>query len=454
MTAMDAAPPGPPPAPTALPSAPFAPDRRHVWAWSLWDAGSAAFNAVMTTFVFTVYLTGEPFGGEDHASQVLGYGIGAAGVVVALLAPVVGQRSDGAGRRKLWLGVNTMLTAALTALCFFVYPQYPFLYLGVVLLALANIFDEFAVVNYNAMLPGIAGREHIGRVSGQGWAMGYFGGIVALAIVLFGFITPGLLGLPEEDALNVRAVALFSGLWIVLFSIPVLLVVPEIRATRRGPRPSVLRSYRQLWQTLRELRRDAPQTLWFLLSSAVFRDGLNAVFTFGGVIAAGTFGFSLTDVIVFAIVGNVAAGIGALVGGRLDDRVGPKRVIVASLVCIVAAGTPLLFLDGTAAFWVCGLLLCLFVGPAQSASRTFLGRLTQEGREGALYGLYATTGRAVSFLAPTLFAVFVSVLGAQRWGILGILLVILAGLLLLLRVRDPQAAGTSPGTRPGSLTGA
>jgi UMF1 family MFS transporter len=216
----------------------------------------------------------------------------------------------------------------------------------------------------------------------------------------------------------------------------------------------VLRSYRQLWQTLRELRRDAPQTLWFLLSSAVFRDGLNAVFTFGGVIAAGTFGFSLTDVIVFAIVGNVSAGIGALVGGRLDDRVGPKRVIVASLVCIVAAGTPLLVLDGTAAFWVCGLLLCLFVGPAQSASRTFLGRLTQEGREGALYGLYATTGRAVSFLAPTLFAVFVSVLGAQRWGILGILLVILAGLLLLMRVRDPQAAGTAPGTRPGSLTGA
>ena len=114
-------------------------------------------------------------------------------------------------------------------------PDQPYLYLGVGLLALANVFDEFAVVNYNAMLPGIAGREHIGRVSGQGWAMGYFGGIVALTIVLFGFITPGLLGIPEEDALNVRAVALFSGLWIALFSIPVLLVVPEIRPTRRGP---------------------------------------------------------------------------------------------------------------------------------------------------------------------------------------------------------------------------
>ncbi|MUN62069.1 MFS transporter [Kocuria sediminis] len=434
---MDTAPPG---SPSAPPAAPFTPRRSHVWAWSLWDAGSAAFNAVMTTFVFTVYLTGDPFGGEDHASQVLGYGIGAAGVVVALLAPVVGQRSDGAGRRKLWLGVNTMLTALLTALCFLVYPEYPFLYLGVALLALANVFDEFAVVNYNAMLPGIAGREHIGRVSGQGWALGYFGGIVALSIVLFGFVSPGFLGIPEEDALNVRAVALFSGLWIALFSIPVLLAVPEIRPTRRGPRPSVARSYRQLWATLRELYRDAPQTLWFLLSSAVFRDGLNAVFTFGGVIAAGTFGFTLTEVIVFAIVGNVAAGVGALVGGQLDDRVGPKRVIVASLVCVLLAGTPLLFLDGTAAFWVCGLLLCLFVGPAQSASRTFLGRLTRTGHEGALYGLYATTGRAVSFLAPTLFAVFVSVLGAQRWGILGILLVIGAGLLLLLGARDPERA--------------
>ncbi|HST71442.1 MULTISPECIES: MFS transporter [Kocuria] len=432
---MDAAPPAPS---SARPAAPFVPDRRHVWAWSLWDVGSAAFNAVMTTFVFTVYLTGEPFGGEDHASEVLGYGMGAAGVLVALLAPVVGQRSDGAGRRKLWLGVNTMLTALLTALCFFVYPQYPFLWLGVGLLALANVFDEFAVVNYNAMLPGLAGREHIGRVSGQGWAMGYFGGIVALTIVLFGFITPGLLGLPEEDALNVRAVALFSGLWIALFSVPVLLTVPEARPVRTGPRPSVLRSYRQLGATLRELWRDSPQTLRFLLASAVFRDGLNAVFTFGGVLAAGTFGFSLTDVIVFAIVGNVAAGAGALVGGRLDDRVGPRRVIVVSLVGVIAAGTPLLVLDGTAAFWVCGLLLCLFVGPAQSASRTFLGRLTSAGHEGALYGLYATTGRAVSFLAPTLFAVFVSVLGAQRWGILGILLVVAAGTVLLLGVRPPE----------------
>jgi UMF1 family MFS transporter len=174
----------------------------------------------------------------------------------------------------------------------------------------------------------------------------------------------------------------------------------------------------------------------------VFRDGLNAVFTFGGVIAAGTFGFTLSEVIVFAIVGNVAAGAGALVGGRLDDRVGPKRVIVASLVGILLAGTPLLFLEGTAAFWVCGLLLCLFVGPAQSASRTFLGRLTRTGEEGALFGLYATTGRAVSFLAPTLFAVFVSVLGAQRWGILGILLVVGAGLLLLLRARDPKTAAS------------
>ncbi|MFW6188076.1 MAG: MFS transporter, partial [Actinomycetota bacterium] len=187
----------------------------------------------------------------------------------------------------------------------------------------------------------------------------------------------------------------------------------------------------------------APQTLWFLLSSAVFRDGLTAVFTFGGVIAAGTFGFTLTEVIVFAIVGNVAAGVGSLVGGRLDDRLGPKPVIVASLVGVLLAGTPLLFLDGTAAFWVCGLALCLFVGPAQSASRTFLGRLTSSGQEGALYGLYATTGRAVSFLAPTLFAVFVSVLGAQRWGILGILLVVGAGLLLLLRARDPQGTGRS-----------
>jgi UMF1 family MFS transporter len=176
------------------------------------------------------------------------------------------------------------------------------------------------------------------------------------------------------------------------------------------------------------------------LASAVFRDGLAGVFTFGGVLAASVFGFSPGEVILFAIAANVVAGIATMAVGVLDDRLGAKPVIVTALVGLLASGMLVFLLHdgGQIVFWTAGLALCLFVGPAQSASRTFLARLIPIGREGEVFGLYATTGRAVSFLAPTSFAVFVSIFGATHWGILGIMLVLLLGLLLLIPVTARQ----------------
>ena len=426
--------------------------KRQVAAWAAWDWGSAAFNAVMTTFVFTVYLTSESFGGEAHASSVLGYGVALAGVAVALLAPVVGQRSDAGGRRKLWLGINTGMVCLVTALCFFVFPRPEFLLLGVGLIALGNVFSEFAGVNYNAMLSQISTPATVGRVSGFGWGMGYVGGIAALAAVLVGFINPdvGWFGVTSEDGLNIRAVAVFAAVWLAVFALPVLFMVPEVPRQQRAAGIGFFASYGLLFRRIKAIFKTSPHTVWFLLASAVFRDGLAAVFTFGGVIAGGTFGWELPEVIMFAIFGNVVAAVGAIAGGVLDDRVGPKNVIVFSLVGLLVSGGLIavfgpdeqsmlgLQWSGDTTFWIFGLLLCLFVGPAQSASRAFLARLAPEGQEAELFGLYATTGRAVSFLAPALFAAFISIFGAQRYGILGILLVLLLGLLALLPVRSPD----------------
>ncbi len=427
-------------------------NKGRILAWASWDWGSAAFNAVMTTFVFTVYLTStEAFGGEDYVSQVLGTALAIAGAMVALMAPITGQRSDTGGRRKLWLGVNSALVVLLTGLCFFVYPQAEFLFLAVILLALANVFMEFAGVNYNAMLVQISTPATIGKISGFGWSMGYFGGIIALATVLFGFVTPGFFGVPTEEALNIRVVALFSAAWFGVFALPVLFPDPEIKSAR-AEKISFIASYRLLFRRIRAIFKTTPHTIYFLLASAIFRDGLAAVFTFGGVIAAGTFGFALQDVIIFAIAGNVVAALGSLAGGVLDDKVGPKRVIVTSLIGLLIAGMAIFILGagsyglfgftwtGVVTFWVFGLLLCLFVGPAQASSRAYLARLAPDGEAGELFGLYATTGRAVSFLAPALFALFIRAFGSQRYGILGIMVVLLAGLLVLLPVKPPARA--------------
>ena len=435
--------------------------KARILAWAAWDWGSAAFNAVMTTFVFTVYLTSQAFGGEDRASAVLGGALAIAGAAVALLAPVTGQRSDTGGRRKLWLGVNTAAVAVLTALCFFVFPRPEFLLLGVSLIALANVFFEFAGVNYNAMLAQISTPRNIGKVSGFGWGMGYLGGIVALLIVLQLFVQPRFewFGAATQDSLNIRLVAVFSALWFFIFALPVMFAVPELPKPKRTAALGFLASYGLLARRIRAIYRTSPHTIFFLLASAIFRDGLAAVFTFGGIIAAGTFGFALPQVIFFAIFGNIVAAVGAIIGGFLDDRAGPKTVIIGSLAGLLIAGTVILVLgndshtffgvpwSGSTTFWVFGLFLCLFVGPAQSSSRAYLARLAPQGESGELFGLYATTGRAVSFLAPALFTLCITIATplvaegqAQRWGILGIMVVLLAGLLVLLPVKAPSEA--------------
>jgi UMF1 family MFS transporter len=204
--------------------------RSRIFSWALWDWGSASFNAVITTFVFTVYLTSTPaFGGTDYVSAQLGWWIGGAGLVIALFAPVTGQRSDGSGRRKLWLGVNTYIVVLFSALLFFVEPRAELLWLGLFLIAAGTVFFEFAGVNYNAMLHQVASTKTIGKISGFGWSMGYFGGIVLLLILYFGFIHPevGLFGVTSENGLSVRVSMVLAAAWFGLFALPLLFKVPE-----------------------------------------------------------------------------------------------------------------------------------------------------------------------------------------------------------------------------------
>ena len=416
----------------------------RILAWSLWDWGSAAFNAVVTTFVFTVYITGSSFGDENVISAQLGWALAIAGFLIAVLAPITGQRSDTSGRRKFWLGVNTFIVVALTASMFFVEASPSFLLLGLFLVAAGNVFFEFAAVNYNAMLAQVSTPRSIGKVSGFGWGMGYIGGIALLLIVYFGLINPevGMFGVTSENGLAVRVSMLISAIWFGLFALPVLFAVPEYRAPNavRRERVGFFQSYVVLAHDIARLWKTSRQTVYFLIASAVFRDGLAGVFTFGGVLAASVFGFSAGEVIIFAIAANVVAGIATIGVGAFDDRLGAKPVIVTALIGLVVCGLIVFLLHdgGQMVFWTAGLALTLFVGPAQSASRTFLARLIPAGREGEVFGLYATTGRAVSFLAPTAFALSVTIFGATYWGILGIILVLLVGLLLLLPVKAKQ----------------
>ena len=173
--------------------------------------------------------------------------------------------------------------------------------------------------------------------------------------------------------------------------------------------------------------------------------GWPGVFTFGGVLGVNAYGISPADVLIFGVAASVVAAVGAVIGGLVDDRIGSKPVIVASLASIIALCLTMMALSGPRAFWLCGLLLCLFIGPAQSSARTLLLRMSRDGKEGVAFGLYTMTGRAVSFLAPWLFSVFVDVFGAVRAGMGGLCLVMGVGLLGLLMVRTPRRSLTPTG---------
>ncbi|MGW5923100.1 MFS transporter [Nocardia fluminea] len=425
--------------------------RGQVLAWGLWDWGSSAFQAVTLTFVFSVYLTdkvGADLPGSTPASAWLGWALAGAGLIVALTAPVCGQYFDAVGSRKRALATLTALTVGAMSLMFFVRDDYHDLWLGLALLAFASATFELAGVPYNAMMRQVSTPATVGRVSGFGWAMGYFGGIVLLLICYAGFLagdgdTRGLLAMPTDQGLNVRLVIVLAAVWFTVFALPVLFAVPEMPRTGADPgaaKVGFLGSYRVLVRDVRELWSQDRHTVYFLLASAVFRDGLAGVFTFGGVLAVTVYGFADADVLLFGIAANVVAGLAAVVAGRFDDRIGPKRVIVSSLVGMLVCGVALLMVSGSTMFWIFGLALTVFVGPAQASARSFLARLAPPGREGQLFGLYTTTGRAVSFLAPALFGIFVAVFHSDRAGIAGLLVVLAVGLLVLLPVRAPSRA--------------
>ena len=421
-------------------------DRLTVAAWALWDWGSAAFNAVLVTFIFSVYLTdsvGQQIDSQFTPAQWLSWSMTVAGLVIFAVTPVMGQRSDRLGTRRRALGFWSLLTFLVMASLFFIRNDAPaYFWLGLIGLAVGSVTIQFAEVNYFAQLNQVATEDKVGRVSGLGWSAGYFGGIVLLLICYFGFVSGqgGGLGLSTEGGWNVRLVALLSAAWFGLSAIPVLLRVPEIAPSGEST-GGVAESYRELWRTVHTLWREDRNAFAFLFASAIFRDGLSAVFSFGAVLGVSVYGLSPGDVLIFGVAANVAAALGAVAGGLIDDHVGPKAIILTCLAILTLMAGIMFVAQGPTAFWICGLILCLCVGPAQASARGFLARVAPPGREGEMFGLYATTGRAVAWLTPFLFGVFVSLLGqGDRGGVLAIGLVLLVGALVLIPVKDPAKA--------------
>jgi UMF1 family MFS transporter len=413
---------------------------RRALAWAFYDWANSAFPTVVSTFVIAAYFA-QAVAPDPATGQALwGWMQSAVGLVVALASPLLGAIADRAGRRRALLVAFTLATAVATAAIWFVAPDPAFVVPALVLVGVASIGFELGTVFYNAMLPQVATPATLGRVSGLAWGLGYMGGLACLGLALVVLVQPdpALFGLDRGQAEHVRAVALLVAVWIVVFSCPVFLFLPD--PPLEGPRPRLREALRQgieeIAGVLKRLPRNPP-LLRFLVARLFYTDGLNMLFAFGAIFAAGAFGMTIEEILLFGIALNVTAGAGAAGFAMIEDRVGSKRVIVLALAALVVLGAALLMAEGKAAFWVLALALGLFIGPAQAASRTLMARMAPPAEIGAFFGLFALSGRITGFIGPAVLAAVTAATASQRAGMAVVLVFLGVGLAVLLSVREP-----------------
>lgn len=417
---------------------PAAGQAASILGWCLYDWANSAFNTVIGTFVFSVYFARGIYGDETSGSALWALAIGLSGIVVAVLSPVLGAVADRTGRRKPWLAVFVTVTAVATALLWFAAPERAYIAYALTLVVIASIAFELANVFYNAMLPVVAPTGFAGRVSGWGWGLGYMGGLACLVIALLALVQPAepWFGIGKENAANIRATSVLAAIWFVAFAVPLFALTRDTAATGIGLRRAVGEGLAQLRQTLVDVRRHR-QIVRFLIASALYRDGLATLFAVGGLYAAGTFGMSFEQILVFAIGLNVTAGMGAALFSFIDDAIGSRFTVLIGLTGLIVLGIPVLLIADARWFIALALGLGLFVGPVQAASRTLMVRLAPPAMTAEMFGLYALTGKSIAFLGPIAFAILTELFDSQRAGMASVIAFLAVGGAILLTVRAP-----------------
>jgi len=415
--------------------------KKSALSWCFYDWANTAFGTVIITFIFGVYFARELVGDETQGSALWSYAIAASGVMIAILAPLLGAMADNAGSRKKWVFVFSAVCICATSMLWFSESGdgTKNILLVLIMVAIANLGLELAQVFYNAMLPHVAPAHMKGRLSGWAWGLGYIGGLVSLVICLFGFVGLGeikpIFDLPRDSNEHIRIVAPFIALWFLVFMMPMFLFTKDV-GQKKEALPSAFRDgVKQLVESFHHIR-EYKSLFTFLIASALYRDGLITLFALGGVYAAGQFGMNFTEILIFAIGLNITAGLGAFGFAYMDDAIGSKKTIIYSLIGLIVVGCIILLISNKFVFIGLAMVLGIFMGPVQAASRTMVSRLSPKHILTQAYGFYAFTGKSISFLGPLCFGLATTAFGTQQAGMATIILFWAAGLFLLQSVKE------------------
>lgn len=432
--------------------------KKKIWGWMMFDWASQPFHTLLITFIFAPYFASTVIG-DGIAGQIYwGYMLSAASIVIILLAPVLGAVADSSGPRKPWIAAFSVLYFVGAFCLWWAVPEMNSVTMILLAFGTGMIGMEFATIFTNAMMPDLGPREEIGRISGSGWAFGYWGGVLALALMLLflaenaaGVTLLGgapLFGLDPDMREGTRSVGPLTAVWFAVFMIPFFLWVPDV--TKRKRQKGVVRKgLIELSATLKGLPSRVSFSA-YLGASMFYRDALAGMFAFGGIYAGGVLGWSITQIGVFGIVAAISGAVFAWLGGFADKKYGPKPVIVVCILILIvvcsvivttsremALGFPLE--AGSNApdiiFFICGAFIGAAGGAIQAASRTMLIHQSNPARMTEAFGLYALSGKATAFLAPFFIALTTDITNSQRMGVTPLIGLFVVGLILLIWVK-------------------
>jgi MFS transporter, UMF1 family len=447
---------------------------RGLIGWALFDWATQPFYLLVVTFLFAPYFVNGFMDDPAHGQTLWAYATGTAQLIAAGLAPVLGAITDAGLPRKPWIaGFSVLLIVGLCGLWFAIPGDLSLVPLVLISFGLAIIGAELATVFNNAMMPGLVSGKRLGTLSGVGWATGYVGGLISLALIAGLIVTDPNTGktlfglepiLPLDTATRQgdRLVGPFSAAWYLIFVLPLFLFTPDTAGGTLGA-GAVREGLRRLVRSVKDLIREHGTVSLFLLARMLYADGLGAVFAFGGIYAASVFGWGAVELGLFGIVLTVAGTFGALLGGVLDDWAGSKTVVVASLILFIAGSIGVLSIDpdeilffvpvtpkpddggllastGEQAYIAFAVLIGLAAGPVQSSSRTLLARLCPPEKTTEFFGFFSFSGKITAFAAPLAIGLVTAMTDSQRIGISASLIFLIGGLVLLLFVRPPARA--------------
>ena len=383
------------------------PSRREIFSWAMFDFANSSYTTVIVTVAFSVYFT-RLVAPPDKGDLLWGAAIAVGNLIVLLLSPIVGAVADDSGRKKVFLFFTYAMCVAGTAMLYFATP-------GRVGLALAMFVLSFVGFSFGenlagAFLPEISTPDNIGKISGLGWGIGYFGGLGSLVLV-----RPLLAGGNVEANLpSLRLAWLATAVFFLVAALPTFLFLKERAPLGTGRALQYVRDgFARIAETARSVRH-FQEIVRFLAVYLLFYAGLTSVVAFAAIYAEKTLGFTNDELTLLFIFLQLSAAGGAFLFGWVQDRIGGVRTIQIALVLwiLVCAGAYLSETKGF--FWGVGLFAGLGIGSLQSASRALVGLFTPPEKSAEFFGFWGLAGKAGYMIGPLIFGLISSAAGSQR----------------------------------------